>query len=585
MWELIEFNKRQSYLLIAGLALILIILGALIGTLSVAYGNGEVPNVGSAIGIVAAIIIWTVSSMGAWYGGDRMVLGFSKAKPIKHSDYPQLWNVVEEMSIAAGLPMPKVYMIDDSAPNAFATGRTPETASIAVTKGLADKLTRDELQGVVAHEMGHIRNRDILFMTLAGVLVGTIALLCDYFLRSMYFGRGRRGSRRSGGGKGGWVVVVLLVATVVFAILAPVFARLLYMAISRRREYLADATSVELTRYPPGLASALEKISGDKEVLEVANRATAHLYIVNPIKPHEERYKKLTSTHPPLKERIAILRTIATGAAIIDYERARRAIGAGPKKSLVSQKTMHEAEGVELKTGPLGIPVEQGAQGTISRPAGPTKMTPDMLFEKLGPMGTMLASGFLMCACGEKVLVPTSLDKMIVQCAACGSIHNLQAQLDQAKAAAQAASGAGAVPATSGEDYDVEKMAQAADDYSRPGGPGTAGVETKGKVDDSRLKPAGSTGDAPAGKESYDPTGDGGKAVRFSDEEDASPEGTEAPEEGNPFGIAFDADGDPVYPESVVCPHCGEDLKIPDGFKGSRGPCSHCREMIVFFEI
>jgi heat shock protein HtpX len=228
----------------------------------------------------------------------------SRAREIRKEDDPQLFNVVEEMSIAAGTPMPKVYVIDDTAPNAFATGRDPEHAVVAITTGLLQKLKREELQGVMAHELSHVQNRDILFSMMVGIMVGSIVMISDFFLRSMLWGGGRRRDNEKGGGG------LLIILALALAILAPIFARILQLAISRQREYLADASAVMLTRYPEGLASALEKIAGDREVLEVANRGTQHLYIVNPIKPFEERAKSLLSTHPPLAERVARIRAM-----------------------------------------------------------------------------------------------------------------------------------------------------------------------------------------------------------------------------------------------------------------------------------
>jgi heat shock protein HtpX len=204
--------------------------------------------------------------------------------------------------------MPKVYIIEDSSPNAFATGRDPEHASVAVTRGLLEKLNRDELQGVVAHEMAHVGNFDIRYAMLVGILVGTVVLISDFFLRSLWFGGGRR--RAGGGGGGGYIQLIMILLAILFAILAPLFARLLQLSISRQREYLADATAVKMTRNPKGLADALAKISGDKDVLEVANRATSHLYIINPVKGFEKRAKSMFSTHPPIDERIAILRAM-----------------------------------------------------------------------------------------------------------------------------------------------------------------------------------------------------------------------------------------------------------------------------------
>jgi len=294
------------------------------------------------LGLFIAFVVWLVLTLVSYYAGDSMILAMSQAKPIEKKDAPQLYNIVEEMSIASGLPMPKVYIIDDTAPNAFATGRNPQTASIAVTRGLLEKMSRDELQGVVAHEMGHILNRDILFIMMASILVGALVLLCDFYLRSYWRIGGRRSSSRQGGGGG--VQVILLILALVLAILAPIIARFLYLAISRRREYLADATSAALTRYPEGLASALEKIANDPEVLEVANRATSALYIVNPIRPFEERYHAWESTHPPIGERIRILRSMAGVPCYLSYQNAWREAGQRSlRASLISPAEMSQS--------------------------------------------------------------------------------------------------------------------------------------------------------------------------------------------------------------------------------------------------
>jgi heat shock protein HtpX len=299
--ERIAVNRRNSLLLIAAFLAFVATFGYVIG-----YAWIGDPT-GALFGLALAFVVGTVSGLATYYGGDRMVLAASRAKEITHDDAPVLFNVVEEMAIAAGLPMPKVYIIKDSAPNAFATGRDPEHASVAVTSGLLKKLDRDELQGVIAHEMAHVGNFDIRYAMLVGVLVGTTVLISDFFLRGLWFGGGRR---RGGGGQ---AQIIMLIVAVLLAILAPLFARLLQLSISRQREYLADATAVRLTRNPKGLADALQKISGDKEVLEVANRATAHLYIVNPVKGFEKRAKGLFSTHPPIEERVKILRSLETG--------------------------------------------------------------------------------------------------------------------------------------------------------------------------------------------------------------------------------------------------------------------------------
>jgi heat shock protein HtpX len=301
--ERIAVNRRNSLLLIAAFLAFVAVFGYVIGWAWI----GD--PVGAIFGLVLAFVIGVISGLATYYGGASLVLATSRAREITHDDAPVLFNVVEEMTIAAGLPMPKVYIIEDSAPNAFATGRDPDHASVAVTSGLLEKLNRDELQGVIAHEMSHVGNFDIRYAMLVGVLVGTTVLISDFFLRGLWFGGGGRGR----GGGGGYAQLIMLAIAIVLAILAPLFARLLQLSISRQREYLADASAVRLTRNPKGLADALQKISGDREVLEAANRATAHLYIVNPVKRFEKRAKGLFSTHPPIEERIQILRSMETG--------------------------------------------------------------------------------------------------------------------------------------------------------------------------------------------------------------------------------------------------------------------------------
>ena len=297
-------NRRDSWLLVVVVALVLAALGAAIG-----YATGF-----GWAGVVVALLVAAVMSVGSYFGGDRLVLLSSGAKRIDLAqpadDQKQLVNVVTEMSLAGGLRPPAVYLIDDSAPNAFATGRDPQHASLAVTTGLLAKMDREELQGVVAHEMSQIGNYDIRFTLLVGVLVGAIALLADWFLRFTFWGGGRRSSRDDRGGGGGGAAILFLIA-IVLAILAPIISRLVQLAVSRRRESLADVSAVGLTRNPRGLARALRTIADDPEVLEVANRATQHLYIVNPIKSFEQRARSMWDTHPPIAERIATLDRLA----------------------------------------------------------------------------------------------------------------------------------------------------------------------------------------------------------------------------------------------------------------------------------
>jgi heat shock protein HtpX len=313
-------NRRDSLLLAFVVLLVLAGLGF-------AIGYGVSGNLDTAyVVVLGAVFLSLLLTAGSYFGGDSLVLSASHAREITAQQAPQLFNVVQEMAVAANVPMPRVYLIDDTAPNAFATGRDPKHASIAITTGLLQKLDREELQGVIGHEMSHVRNYDIRFTLLVAVLVGSIALLADVFLRFTFFGGGpRRGGDRESGGGGG-IQIVLFVVAIVLAILAPIFARLVQLAVSRQREYLADASSVELTRNPAGLERALAKIASDKEVLEVANRATQHLYIVNPIKKFESRAQGLFSTHPPIADRINRLRKL-TGESPLDAAALRQLQG------------------------------------------------------------------------------------------------------------------------------------------------------------------------------------------------------------------------------------------------------------------
>lgn len=299
---LIARNKRNSVILILVFLVFFVGMGLLIG----AVWEGGDRNFSIAVAVAAGVLAFFLS-LGSYYGGSSALLSMSRARQIQKSDDPQLFNVIEELCLAGGQPMPKIYLIDDTAMNAFATGRNPRHSMVAITTGLRQRLNRDELQGVMAHELSHVRHYDILYATLIAVMVGTLVMLCDVFLRSLWWGAGsRRRSQRQKEG-GGAIQIVLLVLALVLAIIAPILARIIQLAISRQREYLADAGSVELTRNPEGLASALAKLTADTEVLEVANRATAPLYIVHPIKKFEERASSIFDTHPPIKDRIARL--------------------------------------------------------------------------------------------------------------------------------------------------------------------------------------------------------------------------------------------------------------------------------------
>lgn len=289
IYEAAAANRWRTLLLIAVFAVLVAVL---------AYFVGEYFAPGG--GIAALPFALAISGGGAllsYFAGDKLILAQSQARELGPSEEPQLRNIVETLAIGLGIPAPKIYVIDDSAPNAFATGRDPQHASIAVTRGLLDKLDRTELEGVIAHELSHVGNRDIRVMVLVVVLVGTVALLADWMWRSMFWGRGRDRDR----GGGGAIIAVIAIA---LALLTPIIATLIQLAVSRQREYLADASGALLTRYPPGLASALRKIAADKEPLEVANKATASLYIANPLKDAPAFFDHLFDTHPPIEERI-----------------------------------------------------------------------------------------------------------------------------------------------------------------------------------------------------------------------------------------------------------------------------------------
>ena len=256
------------------------------------------------------ILFWAVgisifmSFISYWYS-DKIVLAISKAKPLEHNENQELYHIVENLCITAGLPLPKIYLIDDPAPNAFATGKNPKNAVVAVTTGLLQTLDRTELEGVIAHELSHVGNRDILIQTIVVVLVGAISLIANMFMRGRFLG----GRRKSSNGEGGQIGAILMIVGLVFMILSPLIGKLIQLAISRKREYLADASGSLLTRYPEGLASALEKISRSPMQLRTANSATAHLYIANPFKG--KKLINLFSTHPPIEERIKRLREMS----------------------------------------------------------------------------------------------------------------------------------------------------------------------------------------------------------------------------------------------------------------------------------
>lgn len=307
MYDVIQRNKRNSVLLIILMCLFVATVAAVFG----AYMGGTENAL--AMGIIWAVGGITFAGLGAltsFFTGTQIIMTVSGAQKANREKEPQLYNIVEEMCIASGLPMPDVYIIEDGAPNAFATGRSPRHSAIAVTRGLMRKLNREELQGVVAHEMSHIENFDVLYATLMCVLVGTIVLMCDMLWRISLFGgpRSRRSRNNSGGGKGHAIIAII---AILLMIIAPVLAYIIQMATSREREYLADASAAKMTRNPLALARALEKIAQDPAPLESANRGTQQLYIVNPLKGKAwANTQTLFSTHPPICSRVARLKEI-----------------------------------------------------------------------------------------------------------------------------------------------------------------------------------------------------------------------------------------------------------------------------------
>ncbi len=294
IYDAVAANRWRTAALIVVFTGVLALLG---------YVVGEVFAPGGGLAMVpAALGLSGVSATASYFAGDKLVLAQSQARELAPGEEPQLRNIVETLSIGLGTLPPKIYLIDDTAPNAFATGRDPKHASLAVTRGLLEKLDRTELEGVIAHELSHVVNLDIRVMLLVTVLVGTIALLSDWMLRSFMWGGGRRRDRGGGG--------IIVILAIVLAILTPVIATLIQLAVSRQREYLADASGALLTRFPPGLANALRKIAADKEALEVANKATASLYFANPLKDAPRAMDGLFDTHPPIAERIRRLESM-----------------------------------------------------------------------------------------------------------------------------------------------------------------------------------------------------------------------------------------------------------------------------------
>ncbi len=444
MWEQIRANKRRSVGLVIIMAGILLLFGYALGEY---YHSGWGP-----FGMVIAFIVWVIQALVSYYQGGKIILKMSRARRVTKAIHPTLYNVVEEMQIAAGLPrMPEIYIMDDPAPNAFATGRDPHHAAVAVTTGLLERLNRDELQGVIAHELAHVKNRDVLYMTMVGIMLGTIVLLADFGARSLFFGR-----RRTSAKGGGQLQLILFVAAIVLIILAPIIAQFIYYAVSRKREYLADACAVQFTRYPAGLAGALQKISETPLKLQSATRATAPMYIINPLKLTKQGLSNLSSTHPATSERIKVLRAMG-GASLADYEKAlrkttRRAVGAVPASALETVAplpilkpgapsdivdglitTAAAIEGLQ----PLPSPAQQLEQPPIpEQKPGKQSPTPEQQPKRPSPtierkrettdaLWRLNGYIFVSCFCGTNLKIPPVYTNKFIECPHCMTSHKV----------------------------------------------------------------------------------------------------------------------------------------------------------------
>jgi len=391
MWELIRSNRRKSLALFLFLGGLFLVMGYLFGT--VLYPGGD-----PALFVGISLLIWLGYCIFAYYSGADLLLRASAARPVDRDSDRRLFNVVEEMKIAGGLKsMPKIYIMPEDAMNAMAVGRGPDDCAIVVTSGLLAKLDRDELQGVVAHEMSHIINRDSLFMTFAGATLGSISLISSLFWRSLRFTRFRsRSSRDAGGLVVFWILAIALAAAGVF------LAQLFYLAILRKREYLADASAVRLTRYPDGLASALEKIDNSDVAMIHYNKITAPMFIASPT--YGNRFSLFNmSTHPPIQERIMILRKLS-GASYKDYQMAYSRV-LGKRGGLIPKRSL-------------------GAENDIALRAQSPRATPENMIDIKRNLGDTLLTAdsyiFLNCVCGLKIKVPPALNGKTIDCPKCG---------------------------------------------------------------------------------------------------------------------------------------------------------------------
>lgn len=384
----------------ATMAVILILVGYLIGWYF--FDNG-------LAGLFIAFIIWVIMSLVAYFQSDSILIAMSGGIRIGRDDYPRLYNVVEEMKIASGLKeMPDIYIIYDRALNAFATGTRPDKTSVAITSGLLQKLNRDELQGVIGHELAHIKNRDVLLMSICSVMLGIIVVLTSLARRFFIFG-GKPRSRGIKTGGGAWFQLIVLAISLILLIITPIIARFIYFAVSRKREYLADASSALFTRYPEGLASALEKIGASGWLLMSATRATAPMYIVNPFRDKATAINDLTSTHPPVSERVRILRAMGSGASYGDYDKAYRQIRSADA-GVFSGAAIYMAG--EITTRSPSAPEDEGALPPLEKAARTREVSDVML--------RLNKYRIVACDCGAKWKIPQDFKDDTVLCTRCG---------------------------------------------------------------------------------------------------------------------------------------------------------------------
>lgn len=398
MHELIRANRRRTLLLTGGMGVLLAVSGY-------AVAEYAVPGAGR-FGVGLAVIIWMIQAAVSYFAGGKILLSMSGARKIEKKDHPVLFNVVEEMCVASGTStVPDIYIIDDDALNAFATGRDPEHSAVAVTSGLLKALDRDELQGVIAHEISHVRNRDVLYMTMLGVMLGTIILLADIGIRTR--GGSRTRTSRSGSSSGGGLAIFII--ALVLMILAPILARLLYLAVSRKREYLADASGALYTRYPEGLARALEKLGGSTAPMRRTSAAVAPMYIVSPLTVVKKKFINMGATHPPIQERVSILRSMGARAGVKSYDDAFRKVTGRPV-GLLPFAALRAQPDVAVQPPPL--PAIANPFTHVER----VRQTTDLLW--------MLNDYIVIaCVCGTNLKIPPVFRGKKIECPHCGRLH------------------------------------------------------------------------------------------------------------------------------------------------------------------